>query len=97
MRASHRVAWRPTRPTNAQRQSVLARCPQHEEELRKAAGDRFRWRTEMYEFVTNLIAIDLLFGSDRERKAIEAGADWREIGAEWENEQQEFGKTRRGF
>jgi uncharacterized protein YbbC (DUF1343 family) len=35
--------------------------------------DRFAWRTEAYEFVTDPIAIDLLFGSARERALIEAG------------------------
>jgi uncharacterized protein YbbC (DUF1343 family) len=51
--------------------------------LRRHAGDRFQWRTEEYEFVTNPIAIDLLFGSDRERLMIEAGAHWRDIAATW--------------
>jgi uncharacterized protein YbbC (DUF1343 family) len=36
---------------------------------------RFGWRTEPYEFVREPIAIDLLFGSARERLAIE---DWTE-------------------
>lgn len=66
-------------------------------ELRNRAGDRFRWRTEMYEFVTNPIAIDLLFGSDRERKAIEAGVDWREIAAAWEAEEWEFAVRRKEY
>jgi uncharacterized protein YbbC (DUF1343 family) len=35
---------------------------------------RFAWRTEPYEFVSDRPAIDLLFGSDRERLALEAGA-----------------------
>jgi uncharacterized protein YbbC (DUF1343 family) len=34
---------------------------------------RFAWRTEAYEFVTDPIAIDLLFGSNRERLLIESG------------------------
>ncbi len=55
--------------------------------LRRAAGDRFRWRTEEYEFVTNPIAIDLLFGSDRERLMMEAGAHWSEIAAMWVGEE----------
>lgn len=51
--------------------------------LRQHAGDRFQWRTEEYEFVTNPIAIDLLFGSDRERLMIEADAHWRDVAASW--------------
>ncbi len=35
----------------------------------------FKWRTEKYEFVTNPIAIDLLFGNDIIRKDIEAGVN----------------------
>jgi uncharacterized protein YbbC (DUF1343 family) len=34
---------------------------------------RFRWRTEKYEFVEHLPAIDLLAGSDAFRKGVEAG------------------------
>jgi hypothetical protein len=35
-------------------------------------GASFRWRTEPYEFVDRVLAIDLLFGTDSARKAIEA-------------------------
>jgi uncharacterized protein YbbC (DUF1343 family) len=65
--------------------------------LRDAAGDRFAWRTEVYEFVRDPIAIDLLFGSDRERRALESGEGWREIAAEWEAEQKEFEERSRPF
>ncbi|HEV3163993.1 MAG TPA: DUF1343 domain-containing protein [Isosphaeraceae bacterium] len=40
---------------------------------REQDPDRFSWRTEPYEFVSDRLAIDLLFGSDRERQAIESG------------------------
>lgn len=64
--------------------------------LRKA--DRhFAWRTEEYEFVRDPIAIDLLFGSDRERKAMEAGQAWRDIVASWEPEEAEFRKRREAY
>jgi len=36
-------------------------------------GDAFAWRTEPYEFVANPMAIDLLYGSARERAMIDAG------------------------
>lgn len=42
-------------------------------EARRQDSGRFRWRTEPYEFVSEPIAIDLLFGSTRERHAIESG------------------------
>ncbi len=39
----------------------------------------FRFRTERYEYVDTIPAIDLLFGSDAPRKAMEAGDDPRAI------------------
>lgn len=63
-------------------------------EMRRQSPERFAWRTEPYEFVADPIAIDLLFGSAREREAIESGADWREIAAAWEPEEREFDRRR---
>jgi uncharacterized protein YbbC (DUF1343 family) len=62
--------------------------------LRDASGDRFDWRRETYEFVSDRLAIDLLFGSDRERKALEAGQGWREIAAAWEAGEEAFRRRR---
>jgi uncharacterized protein YbbC (DUF1343 family) len=64
-------------------------------EMRRQDPERFAWRTEPYEFVADPIAIDLLFGSAREREAIEAGADWREIATAWEPEERAFAERRR--
>ncbi len=63
--------------------------------LREAAGDGFAWRTEEYEFVRDPIAIDLLFGSDRERRAIDACADLRELPDLWAADEAEFHERRR--
>lgn len=63
--------------------------------FRELLGDAFRWRTERYEFVDHLPAIDLLFGSDRERLAIEAGVSWRDIAAAWEPEEAAFRERRK--
>jgi uncharacterized protein YbbC (DUF1343 family) len=57
--------------------------------LRDAWPD-FRWRTQTYEFVSDVPAIDLLFGSDRERLALEAGLPWAEIAQAWEAEEEAF-------
>lgn len=62
---------------------------------RELLGDAFRWRTECYEFVDHLPAIDLLFGSDRERKAIEAGQSWQAITSPWEAEEEAFRDVRK--
>ena len=65
--------------------------------LREFSGGHFRWRTETYEFVSNPMAIDLLFGSDRERLALEAGQSWRDLAAAWTVEEKEFRERREPF
>jgi hypothetical protein len=42
---------------------------------RQQDPERFRFRTERYEYIDTIPAIDLLFGSDEARRAMEAGAD----------------------
>ncbi len=59
--------------------------------------ERFRWRTEPYEFVVDVPAFDLLCGSDRERKGIEAGLSARELAREWIPEEREFRRRRAPF
>jgi uncharacterized protein YbbC (DUF1343 family) len=55
--------------------------------VRAEDPDRFRWRAEPYEFVEDRLAIDLLFGGNRERLALEAGTPVEEIVRPWaENE-----------
>jgi uncharacterized protein YbbC (DUF1343 family) len=63
--------------------------------FRELLGDAFRWRTERYEFVDHIPAIDLLFGSDRERRAIESGAAWQDVSAAWETEEAAFRERRK--
>ncbi len=65
--------------------------------LRTVSGENFQWRTEPYEFVSHPIAIDLLFGSERERRALESGQSWREIAEAWLPEEQEFMKRREAY
>jgi uncharacterized protein YbbC (DUF1343 family) len=65
--------------------------------LRDLSGDRFAWRREPYEFIADRPAIDLLFGSDRERTALEAGRPARDIAREWEAEEAAFRDRRRAF
>jgi len=65
--------------------------------LRDLSGMRFAWRAEEYEFVSDRPAIDLLFGSDRERLALEAETPWREIAAAWEAEEAAFRERRRPY
>ena len=63
--------------------------------VRRLFGDRLQWRTEVYEFVRDRLAIDLLFGTDEARRQIEADPSaqalddmwrgWQEIGAPFED------------
>lgn len=65
--------------------------------FRDLLGERFRWRTERYEFVDDIPAIDLLFGSARERTMIDTGARWPEIAALWEPEEAAFRARRTAY
>lgn len=49
--------------------------------------DKFRWRTETYEYRDFPIAIDLLFGSGRERLMIESGCQWQDIAKVWADDE----------
>jgi uncharacterized protein YbbC (DUF1343 family) len=62
--------------------------------MRELSGAQFAWRTEIYEFVREPIAIDLLFGSNRERTQLESGKTWREIAPAWTSEEAAFVKRR---
>jgi uncharacterized protein YbbC (DUF1343 family) len=66
-------------------------------EFRQATDEHFRWRTETYEFVSHIPAIDLLFGSARERGMIEAGERWSDIVACWREEEAAFRQRREPF
>jgi uncharacterized protein YbbC (DUF1343 family) len=65
--------------------------------MRTLSGTHFCWRTEVYEFVHDRPAIDLLFGSDRERLALEAGTPWHEIASLWEVEEAAFRERRKEY
>ncbi len=55
---------------------------------------RFAWRTEPYEFVSDVPAFDLLCGSAREREAIEAGATLSDMDRPIAAEERAFGRRR---
>jgi uncharacterized protein YbbC (DUF1343 family) len=62
---------------------------------RTLAPDQFRWRSEPYEFVADPPAIDLLTGSDEARRAIDAGADVRDLAAAYAPFERAFAQHRR--
>jgi uncharacterized protein YbbC (DUF1343 family) len=57
----------------------------------------FAWRETAYEFVTDIPAIDLLFGSDRFRKAVDAGDGLSFDFAEQEKSNRDFLRIRKPF
>jgi len=59
--------------------------------------EKFDWRREPYEFVSDRLAIDLLAGSDSYRKTIEAGGSPDEWIRSWEDTLTEFAKSRSEF
>jgi uncharacterized protein YbbC (DUF1343 family) len=84
LHVTDREAFRPVRTGLA----VLAA-------LRDLSGPHFAWRTEPYEFVTDRPAIDLLFGSARERQALEAGRSAALTASVWGAEEEDFRRRRR--
>jgi uncharacterized protein YbbC (DUF1343 family) len=66
-------------------------------EFHRAAPDRFAWRQPPYEYVHDRMPIDILAGSDRLRRAIEADVPAREIAGEWEQGTKAFEATREPY
>jgi uncharacterized protein YbbC (DUF1343 family) len=86
LHVTDRKLFQPLRATMALLEAILAQ-----------SGDHFAWRTEVYEFVSDPIAFDLLIGSSRERLALKAGTPWRDIVAEWAKEEAAFAERRAQF
>ncbi len=57
----------------------------------------FEWRTEPYEFVSDIPAIDLLSGNDLLRRQIEENLPLPEIEAAWREEEESFRERRERF
>ncbi|HVQ35527.1 MAG TPA: DUF1343 domain-containing protein [Candidatus Bathyarchaeia archaeon] len=66
-------------------------------EARKLAPDMFDWRRDTYEFVSDRLAIDLLFGVGGLRGMVEAGAPLAEMEAAWASGLTAFETLRRRF
>lgn len=60
----------------------------------RTAGDKFKWRTETYEFVREPIAIDLLCGSHETRVGLEARVRPRELIEGWKSEMEAWAELR---
>jgi uncharacterized protein YbbC (DUF1343 family) len=66
-------------------------------EFHRSAPAAFAWRQPPYEYVHDLMPIDILAGSDRLRLAIEADTPARTIAEEWEEGTGEFGEVRKRY
>ncbi len=64
--------------------------------LRAAAGERFVWRREPYEFVADRPAVDLLSGDRVLREALDGGGDLDRWLASWADDERAFREERRG-
>jgi uncharacterized protein YbbC (DUF1343 family) len=59
--------------------------------------EKFQWRTETYEFVSDRLAIDLLAGSSEYRELVESGGNVDDWVAQWKEPLREFEKQRDEF
>jgi uncharacterized protein YbbC (DUF1343 family) len=64
--------------------------------LRRLYGERLEWRTEVYEYVQDQLAIDLLFGGPEARERIDQGGDVDELWRAWQVEAEGFKEVRAG-
>lgn len=62
---------------------------------RKLAPEDFGWRTETYEFISDRLAIDLLYGSPRPREMIDAGATTDDVISSFAEAEAAFCEARR--
>jgi uncharacterized protein YbbC (DUF1343 family) len=65
--------------------------------VRRLYGPALVWRTEVYEFVRDRLAIDLLFGGAEARTAIDAGGDVDAVWHAWQAEAAAFEPVRQRF
>jgi uncharacterized protein YbbC (DUF1343 family) len=63
-------------------------------EFHRSAPSKFAWRQPPYEYVHDRMPIDILAGSGRLRRAIDADVPARDIAAEWDGPTGEFEKVR---
>ncbi|MCP4198386.1 MAG: DUF1343 domain-containing protein [Proteobacteria bacterium] len=65
--------------------------------LKAECKDRFVWREQPYEFVTDRPAIDLLAGNETLRRAVDSGASIDDVARSWQEGEGEFGEYRQEF
>jgi uncharacterized protein YbbC (DUF1343 family) len=60
--------------------------------MREQDVTRFEWRTEVYEFVSDRLAIDLLMGGTHARTVLEAGGDYRDACSDFAQAERAFAR-----
>lgn len=65
--------------------------------IREFYPDQFAWRPPPYEYETERLPFDLLTGDDIIRRGLEAGVPVKDLEAGWQEELNQFLKTRREF
>ena len=67
-------------------------------EFAREFPDAFAWRTEPYEFVSDRLAIDLLYGNSDFRQHVEAGTfSLKEVTESWQADLDTFQPLRQQF
>jgi uncharacterized protein YbbC (DUF1343 family) len=66
-------------------------------EFKRQDPARFPWREPPYEYEHDKQPIDILYGSDRLRKAIDAGRDVEALVASWRGDEDAFRRTREKY
>ena len=64
---------------------------------RRQNRQKFAWRSDPYEFVTDQPAIDLLAGTGAVREAVESDADLADLHSTWQKDLFEFARERKRF
>ena len=67
------------------------------ETILKNWSDKFSWKQPPYEYEYKILPIDILFGSDEPRKALESGEKAEDLRKSWISEETEFRKRRQDF
>jgi uncharacterized protein YbbC (DUF1343 family) len=65
--------------------------------VRKHYGDALKWREKAYEFVADVLAIDLLFGTNQGRLCIDAQGNVEALWQDWQNEAEGFREIRKPY
>jgi uncharacterized protein YbbC (DUF1343 family) len=65
--------------------------------FRRLNPSGFAWRQPPYEYEHDRMPIDILYGSDEMRRALDAGASFRELAARWEEDEAAFAQLRKPY